>query len=570
MDSLFLSILNMSLTGALVIAVICFTRLFLKRVPKIISYCLWAVAGIRLILPITIESIVGLIPSFGFEIFSAAQQLNDFASAGNYAGAGLTASFTEVAPTQLAQPSTATLYTGITNAANPAIPWVSVGAYVWLLGLCVMALYGVVSYLMLKQKLRDYTHIEDNIYESQQIKSPFVLGIIRPKIFLPHGLSADEYDYIVLHEQTHIKRFDHIVKFAAYFILAVHWFNPLAWVAFLLMCADMEMSCDERVLKGMGDELKFSYTRSLVTFAGKRSLIGTIPLAFGEGGMKERVKNVLKFKKCSKIAIACAVVLVLALSAGLLMNSSVAQGEETTIGDTVLSFRVTEVDDEGNVKAFEVSRRGTDDLYGIDFIDPDVLQQLLNLDYLEEDAPPSHSAGIYSNEKNIGQYLAVPELTEELDEEDVVTWEEELQLLRSNELSTWREMSDAAEEMSLHIEFPSYSSEVIVDTREYFLWTPEGYERDEALEIIFSLPLPAANWQLEDVRLGDKFLDYGPHVYSIRIFYTIPEIRIGLIPEAHGNLLVIAAYLFERFSDLNTVTFFSTGGGDWVSIHRGQ
>jgi beta-lactamase regulating signal transducer with metallopeptidase domain len=301
MDKLFLTILNMSLTGSFVIAAIIIARIPLKQAPKIISYCIWTVVGFRLVSPFSIDSIFSLIP------FKA-----------------------QPIPTDIAIQSVPRIDSGITvvnNVISNALPvpalgasgnplqiWTAVGSFVWFFGVAVMLVYGVVSFIVLKRKMREATYAEANIYETENIKSPFVLGIFSPRIYIPVGLSAQERGYIILHEQTHIRRRDHIVKFAAYFILCLHWFNPLVWAAFLLMSADMEMSCDERVLKETGDEIKREYSLSLLSLATERSIIGGSPLAFGEGGVKERIKNVLNFKKPSRVIIVAAVTLVVVLS----------------------------------------------------------------------------------------------------------------------------------------------------------------------------------------------------------------------------------------------------------------
>jgi hypothetical protein len=184
---------------------------------------------------------------------------------------------------------------------------------------------------MLKNKMKSAVLVEDNIYEANNIQSPFVLGLLKPKIFIPAGLASREYEYIIYHEKTHIRRRDHIIKFAAYITLCLHWFNPLAWTAFLLMGVDMEMSCDEHVLKEIGTETKADYSRSLLAMAAGRHIIGGSPLAFSEGGLKTRVKNVLKYKKTPWIIGIAAVALTAALSVGLILNradSTVEDGGE--------------------------------------------------------------------------------------------------------------------------------------------------------------------------------------------------------------------------------------------------
>jgi len=326
MDKLFLTILNMSLTGAFVIAAICLVRLPLKKAPKIISYCLWAVAGFRLVFPFSIESVFSLIP------FKAQTIPTDIA-------------IQPVPRIDSGIPFVNNAVSSILPAATPAASvnplqiWTTIGAFVWFVGVAVMIIYGVVSYVILKRKMRNAAHVEANIYAAANIKSPFVLGVFSPRIYMPIGLSVQERGYIVLHEQTHIRRHDHIVKFAAYFILCVHWFNPLAWAAFLLMGVDMEMSCDERVLKEMGGEIKKDYSLSLLSLATERYIIGGSPLAFGEGGIKERIKNVLNFKKASRVITVAAVALVAVLSVGFLVN----RATDGSILDSVIPMSMNNV-----------------------------------------------------------------------------------------------------------------------------------------------------------------------------------------------------------------------------------
>ncbi len=319
MDKVFITILNMSLTGAFVIAAICLARLPLKKAPKIISYCLWAVAGFRLVFPFSIESVLSLIP------FNARTIPADIATQTvpriNSGIPALNSTVSRILPA--AAPGA---------NANPLQIWTTVGAIVWLAGAAVMLLYGAASFIVLKRRMKSAVCVEANVYETENIKSPFVLGFFKPKIYLPADLS--EREYVLLHERTHIRRRDHIVKLAAYFVLCMHWFNPLAWLAFLLMGADMEMSCDERVLKEAGG--KADYSRSLLSLATERRSIAGSPLAFGEGGIKERVKNVLKFKKHSRIIVILAVALAAALSLGFAVNRAVRDREpliEMTITD---------------------------------------------------------------------------------------------------------------------------------------------------------------------------------------------------------------------------------------------
>jgi len=306
MDKLFVSILNMSLTGGVVIVAICFIRPLFRRAPKFISYALWAVAGFRLAFPFSVESVFSLMPINPQPIPA------DIAAQSARADSGIAA-------------VNGTL-SGILPSAAPAANvnylqiWITAGAYIWIIGAAVMLVYGAVSFVKLKNKMRNAVCAQSNIYQADNIKSPFVLGVLRPRIYLPFGLTAQEREYILLHERTHIKRYDHLIKFAAYLILCLHWFNPLTWVAFYLCGEDMEMSCDERVMKEFGRDIRDDYSMSLVRIAMRGRVLGGSPLAFGEGGVKGRVKRVLSFNKPSRGFIIAAAAFAAVLGTGFTLN----------------------------------------------------------------------------------------------------------------------------------------------------------------------------------------------------------------------------------------------------------
>ena len=306
MSRLFLSILNMSLTGSFVIIVICIARQLLKKHPKILSYCLWVVAGIRLTVPFSIESMWSIVP------FRAQTIQVDTV-------------ITHV-PTINIVPPVATYISPVISAdASLGVLITTIGALIWLAGTAIMLAYGGVSYVILTYKMSKSIHAQygNNIFESGSIKSPFVLGFLSPKIYLPVGLSDEGRTHVILHEMIHIRRRDHIVKALAYAILGLHWFNPIVWLAFMLMCKDMEMSCDERVIRQLGaGKARERYSMSLVALATERKFVIGSPLAFGESSIKERVTNVLNFNKASSKVLALAIVLLCVLGAGLLMSRS--------------------------------------------------------------------------------------------------------------------------------------------------------------------------------------------------------------------------------------------------------
>jgi beta-lactamase regulating signal transducer with metallopeptidase domain len=311
MSELFLTVLNMSLTASYVILFVILVRLLLKKAPKVISYALWGVVAFRLIIPFSFESMFSLMPQNTNPvpiphdiIYQQSPQIN---------------SGIEVVDSFVSQSLPAPT---IGASVNPLQIFVVIAAYIWVFCIIALLIYSLVSILILKRRLKSAQLVEKDIFEAKNLKTPFVLGLFRPKIYIPSGLSEEEKSYIILHEQTHIRRFDHLVKMVAFLILCAHWFNPLVWAAFLLMSADMEMSCDERVLKEMGGKIKQAYSTSLLSLATGRHLINGSPLAFGEGNIKGRIKNILNFKKPAAWVIAVSVVLVVTLSIGFAANKA--------------------------------------------------------------------------------------------------------------------------------------------------------------------------------------------------------------------------------------------------------
>ncbi len=208
----------------------------------------------------------------------------------------------------------------VPETVNTIQTMISICAMLWIAGVLVLLIYSLFTFYRLKRRLASAAHEKDNIYISNEIDMPFVLGLVRPKIYLPVSLSEAERDYIILHEQTHIKRLDHVFRIIGYFALLIHWFNPLVWIAFHVSNKDMEMSCDESVIKAFGDRVKRDYSTSLLTLATGRRNLGVTPLAFGEGDTKGRVKNVMNYKKPMFWVIIIALIFVIVLSFGLLAN----------------------------------------------------------------------------------------------------------------------------------------------------------------------------------------------------------------------------------------------------------
>ncbi|WP_326909900.1 M56 family metallopeptidase [Sedimentibacter sp. MB31-C6] len=307
MSELFLTVLNMSLTASYVIIFVILIRLALQKTPKVISYALWVVVAFRLVTPFSFESMFSLLPQTATSIpYDIVYQQKPQINSGVLS---VDTMVNEVLPSPI-----------IGDSVNPMEIYLEIGASIWMIGIIALLAYSLVSIFRLKKILKSAQLIEQNIYEADNLKTPFVLGFINPKIYLPVGLDKEEWQYILLHEQTHICRKDHIIKITAFIILTIHWFNPLVWIAFMLMNMDMELSCDERVLKEMNVEIKKSYANSLLTLATGRRILNGSPLAFGEGNVKWRIKNVLNYKKPKFWVVVISIIVVIAVGIGLITN----------------------------------------------------------------------------------------------------------------------------------------------------------------------------------------------------------------------------------------------------------
>jgi len=313
MSNLFSEILNMSMTGSVVILLVMLVRVLLKRSPKVYSYVLWSVVLFRLLCPVAFTAPVSILDVMEPEM----KEVSGNTSTVSYipAAAGTYVDF--VAVPQEGQP----VHQGEVSQPKEELPMkpMHAAALVWAAGTAGMLLYSIVQYLRLKRKLIGAVLLRGNIYLADHIDTAFVVGLLQPRIYLPSGVRGKERCYIFAHEQEHIRRLDHVIKLLAYLALCIHWFNPLVWAAFILAGKDMEMSCDEAVINKLGADIRADYSASLLRLATGKKIIAGMPLAFGEGDTKGRVLNMAKWKKprlwvsilcmvlCVAVLVACAV-----------------------------------------------------------------------------------------------------------------------------------------------------------------------------------------------------------------------------------------------------------------------
>jgi len=322
-SELFLEIVNRSIAASWIVIAVLVLRLCLKKTPKWVNVLLWGIVAVRLIFPFSIESALSLIPSA--ETVSPSIMMEQTPSVQTGVPA-LDQVINPVIDHSLSPAPGA--------SANPLQIWIPVLTVIWLLGVAALFLYSAVSYRRLRRRVCEAVILRDNIYQSENVCSPFVLGIIRPKIYLPYHMDKREMDHVIAHEQTHIRRRDHWWKPLGFLLLTVHWFNPLLWLGYILLCRDIELACDEKVIREMGSEQRADYTQALVSCSVSRRSIAACPLAFGEVGIKERVKSVMNYKKPA-FWIVLASVVVCAVAAVCFLTDPKTERSSPSVGDNV-------------------------------------------------------------------------------------------------------------------------------------------------------------------------------------------------------------------------------------------
>ena len=318
---IFILVLNMTLTGSVAILAVLLARLLFKKAPRIFSYALWAVVLFRLLCPVSF--------SLPFSLLGALQ--NEPAREGRMEYIAEDIGYMERPQIALPAPGLSEMINDAlppadrTASVNPMQVYMIVGAYIWLLGILSMAIYSAISLRRLQRRLKEAILEKENIYRIKGAGSPFVYGLFRPRIYLPEKIAAEEEQYILLHEQIHIQRGDAAFRLLAYLALWLHWFNPLVWGAFALSGRDMEMSCDEAVIRRMGSGVKKEYSASLLNAASGKQIVKGIPLAFGESDTGSRIKNVLRYQKPAALLVGGGTVLGVTLALILLANPAKAK-----------------------------------------------------------------------------------------------------------------------------------------------------------------------------------------------------------------------------------------------------
>ena len=317
MSAVFLKVLNMSMTASWLILAVVLTRLILKKAPKWIPCLLWGLVAIRLICPFSFESVLSLIPSSETIPANIALQPEPAINSG----------ITIV--NEAVNPVVAESFTPApTDSANPLQIVIPVAAIIWIAGIVIMLAYALISYLKLKKTVSVCVPVGERLLACDEVKAPFILGVFRPVIYVPSSMGGKTLEHVIRHEKAHLQRHDHWWKPLGFLLLSVYWFNPLCWIAYILLCRDIEMACDEKVIRDMDKDDMAAYSQALLDCSFPRKRIAACPLAFGEVGVKERIKGVLNYKKPAfwiiLIAIVACIVLAVCLMTDPFSNKSLS------------------------------------------------------------------------------------------------------------------------------------------------------------------------------------------------------------------------------------------------------
>ena len=323
--AIFMKLVNMSISAGWVCLAVVLLRLLLQKAPKWSRLMLWAIVGLRLVLPFSMESVLSLLPS-GETI-----DTNRYVSR-PYVHSGI-APIDRAANHALGE----RYFEGVTvpPAEAPTNP-MHILAILWLIGMAAMFAYMLISYIRIRQKMQTATKIQENVYESELVETPFVLGTLQPRIYLPYAVREADRRYILAHETAHIRHYDHLMKPFAFALLTVYWFQPLIWLAFILFCRDLEFACDERVIRTLNVTDRANYSQALLACSLPQKKISVCPLAFSENDTKNRIRSVLQYQKPAFWVVLLALVLCIAAAVCLLSDPK-TDGKQTRSGEVILA-----------------------------------------------------------------------------------------------------------------------------------------------------------------------------------------------------------------------------------------
>lgn len=340
MDAFFVKLFNMSVAAGWMILAVLLLRLLLKKAPHWIHCLLWGFVAVRLICPVSFQSVLSLIPStetIHLESVRYGEQPQ--------IRSGVPAVNRVVNPV-----IENTLKPDVSDSVNPLAVWLYAAGVIWLAGVAALLIFAVVSYVRLHRQVRFAARLSGNVWQSDEVQAPFILGIFRPRIYLPSGIDDASMSYVLAHERAHLQRFDHWWKPLSYVLLAAYWFHPLVWAAYVLFCRDMELACDEKVIRAYDMDEKKEYSAALLAMSMNRRQALVCPFAFGEVGVKERVKSVLHYKRPAFWMLVTAVAACVAVAVCFLTDPKVP-AETTDAEEVAFRDKLEHVTDE-EIRAF--------------------------------------------------------------------------------------------------------------------------------------------------------------------------------------------------------------------------
>lgn len=339
MNNIFVWVLNMSITASFFVLAVFVLRLFLRKSPKWIICLLWGIVALRLVVPFSIESNISLLPHRETITVSKSSDIIiefrtdtiDIDNSTTVTDSVPDENISQSQSNEIPSENTTESHTGSLNTAptidnnakndiivpqktSKEISLFGVLSFLWICGMLFMLVYSVVAYIRLYINIKATISYRDNVYYCDSIDTPFIFGFFRPKIYIPSDLSVEYLEYVISHENAHIKRGDYLWKPIGVLLLTVHWFNPLIWAAYILLCRDIESACDEKVIRDMNDEYKKGYSTALLVCSVHHRTVVTCPVAFGETGVKTRIKSVLSYKRPAKVFVIIATAISVILS----------------------------------------------------------------------------------------------------------------------------------------------------------------------------------------------------------------------------------------------------------------
>ncbi len=378
----FFWVVNTSISASFLVAAIIVLRLVLKKAPKAVLVVLWGLVALRLVCPFTLESALSLIPSA--ETIPTEQFMYQYEQHDDYNLA--------IVDNPI-YPEAVTYAMGSVGSAG----YRSIVYYLaWLGGIGAMLAYTAVSYIIVRRKVKISAPLRENIRLCDGIKTPFILGIFKPKIYIPSDMNEGDTELVIAHEKAHLRRRDHLWKPLGFLLLSVHWFNPVMWVAYILLCRDIELACDEKVIKNLGDEIKKSYSEALLNCSVPRKMIAACPLAFGEVGVKQRIKTVLNYKKPAFWILVIAVIASIAVAVCFMTNPEASSLDEVCGGIFENNYRISVVSGE---KTYNISSQTAIDST-VDFLEEIKISKAPINDSRSEERAADYKIIFYENREN--------------------------------------------------------------------------------------------------------------------------------------------------------------------------